>query len=242
MLRETIQQQPDIGSIALLVLDPVIAVLQGKRGDSHRAADVRHGLAPLQRLVEELNIATLGVHHFTKSSQGSDVLERLVGSGVWGQQARVVLIASEDKDTGKRTIVQCKNNLAPVTGAFDYDIAVPHGHDVTACTFGESSDITAAEVLHRDESSLADPDQSSATEDAKQWLIELLDGRGWMPSKEINRTLREDKVSSGTFQRARDSLKKQGEIEADAITGGMSGASRPRGIAHQLIVRHPLSE
>ena len=219
VLRETIEQEKDIGDIALLVLDPVIAVLQGKRGDSHRAADVRHGLAPLQRLVEERNMAALGIHHFTKGSQGGDVLERLVGSGVWGQQARVVLIASEDKDTGNRTLVQCKNNLAPVTGAFDYDIGVPLGHDVTACTFGETSDLTASEVLHRDESSLADPDQSSATEDAMQWFIELLDGRGWMPSKEINRTLREDKVSSGTFQRARDKLKKQGDIEGRRYHG-----------------------
>ena len=66
VLQETIKDDPQAG---LLILDPVISVLQGVR-DSHRATDVRQGLADLQTMIGQLDLAVIGITHFAKGYQG----------------------------------------------------------------------------------------------------------------------------------------------------------------------------
>ena len=209
VLRETITTEDDV---KLLIIDPVISVVQGVK-DSHRATDVRQGLLALQNLIAERDIAVLGITHFSKGSKGADPLERLIGSQVWGAASRVVLIASIDPDTGRRTLVQVKNNLAEVSGAFDYTIEVPMGHAVTAAFFGEASGLTAQEVLSRDEGSPGDDEEATAVDQAKEFLIDLLDGMGWVGASKIDKELKTNHVAVATFRRARSHLKARGEVE-----------------------------
>ena len=174
ILQEAIEDDDDV---RLLILDPVITVLDSKR-DSHKATDVRHGLADLQNMIGGLDLAVIGITHFAKGTRGSDPLERLIGSQVWGAAARVVWAAARDSGTGARTLVQVKNNLAAEAGAFDYSIEVPDGHKVTAAVWGTPSNMTAEEVLDSAESSSRESEDKNAKESAMEWFIELLDGMG----------------------------------------------------------------
>ena len=209
VLRGCINEDDDV---RLLILDPVISVIQGIR-DSHRATDVRQGLTELQGLIAERDISTIGITHFAKGTRGVDPLERMIGSQVWGAAARVVWVAASDGDSGVRTLVQCKNNLAAEGGAFSYSIEVPQGHAVTRATFGAHSDMTAAQVLQVSEANTRDPEELTAIEQAQEFFVEILDGMGWVGAKKIDREVRANHVSMTTFSRARGILKKNGEVQ-----------------------------
>ena len=214
ILQESIQDD----DVRLLILDPVITVLDSKR-DSHKATDVRHGLADLQNMIGGLDLAVIGITHFAKGTKGSDPLERLIGSQVWGAFARVVWAAARDSGTGARTLVQVKNNLAAEAGAFDYSIEIPTGHTVTAAVWGTPSNMTAEEVLDSAESSSRESDDKNAKESAMEWFIELLDGMGWVCSTSIDEEMKSNHVSLSTLRRARDLLKRKGEVECRRYHG-----------------------
>ena len=216
VLRETIRAEDEV---KLLIIDPVISVVQDAK-DSHRATDVRKGLLALQNLIAERDIAVLGITHFCKHSKGADPLERMIGSQVWGAASRVVLIASIDQDTGKRTLVQVKNNLAEVSGAFEYTIEVPMGHAVTAAFFGEASGLTAQEVLSRDEGNPGDAEEATAVEQAQEFFTSLLDGMGWVGTGKIDIEIKANHIAVATFRRARTILKARGEVECRRSSSG----------------------
>ena len=209
VLKDCITEADDV---KLLILDPVISVLQGVR-DSHRATDVRQGLTELQGLIAAHDVSTIGVTHFAKGTKGVNPLERMIGSQVWGAAARVVWVAACDGDSGVRTLVQAKNNLSAEGGAFSYSIEVPLGHEVTRATFGAHSDMTAAQVLHVSEGSTRDPEEASAIEQAQDFVIEILDGMGWVGAKKLEHEVRSNHVSVGTYRRARGLLKDRGEVQ-----------------------------
>ena len=215
VLQETIKDDPQAG---LLILDPVISVLQGVR-DSHRATDVRQGLADLQTMIGQLDLAVIGITHFAKSTRGGDPLERMIGSQVWGAAARVVWAAARDADSGARTLVQVKNNLAAEAGAFDYSIEVPDGHKVTAALWGASSRLSAEEVLQMAERGPRDSEEASALDEAKDFFTDLLDGMGWLSSGKIDAALKENHIKVATFRRARTALKSKGEVECRRYHG-----------------------
>ena len=210
LLRDRLAEEEDV---RLLILDPVISVLQGVVRDSHRATDVRQGLVELQSLIAERDVTTIGITHFAKGTKGTSPLERMIGSQVWGAAARVVWVAACDSDSGVRTLVQCKNNLSAEGGAFAYTIEVPQGHEVTRATFGEHSDMTAAQVLQVSEAHTRDPEELSAIEQAQEFLTDILDGMGWVSAKKIDREVRANHVSMRTFQRARAMLKEKGGVQ-----------------------------
>ena len=214
ILQEVIKDE----GVGLLILDPIICVLDSKR-DSHNATNVRHGLADLQNMIGGLDLAVIGITHFAKGTQGGNVLERMIGSQVWGAAARVVWAAARDSDSGKRTLVQVKNNLAEEAGAFDYSIEVPDGHKVTAAVWGAQSNITAEEVLHMSESTDRESEDKNAKEAAMEWFIDLLDGMGWVSSTSIDEEMKSNHVSISTLRRARDLLKRKGEVECRRYHG-----------------------
>lgn len=210
LLRDRLAEEEDV---RLLILDPVISVLQGVVRDSHRATDVRQGLVELQSLIAERDVTTIGITHFAKGTKGISPLERMIGSQVWGAAARVVWVAACDSDSGVRTLVQCKNNLSAEGGAFAYTIEVPQGHEVTRATFGEHSDMTASQVLQVSEGSTRDPEELSAIEQAQEFVIEILDGMGWVGAKKLEHEVRSNHVSVSTYRRARGLLKDRGDVE-----------------------------
>lgn len=63
-LERTLQE---VGNVRLVIVDPITAYLGGT--DTHRTADVRAALAPLQQLAARFAVAVIAVSHLNKNTQ-----------------------------------------------------------------------------------------------------------------------------------------------------------------------------
>ena len=66
-------------NISMLIIDPIISVA---KGDSHNNAGSPGLLQPVLDLMEEIGCSTLGIHHLTKGTAGSDLGAHLRVLGV----------------------------------------------------------------------------------------------------------------------------------------------------------------
>jgi hypothetical protein len=198
-----------IGSVALLIVDPVVSAVAG---DSHKNTEVRRALQPLVDLGATLNAAVLGISHFSKGSAGRDPTERVTGSLAFGAVARVVPCVAnvKDKDGGddRRILARAKSNVGPDDGGFEYSIGqMPlEGHpDIAAnvISWGAPVKGTARELLDEAESEASD--ESSALDDAVHFLrSELREGQ--KSAKAIYHEAREAGHSERTIKRAKAEL------------------------------------
>jgi putative DNA primase/helicase len=94
-----VEKAKAIGNVTMLILDPVVAVVPSNR-DSHKAAETRNGLQPLLDFTEAVKCVTIGIAHLTKGTAGKDPLERVNGSGSFGQLPRIVLFAAKNDAEG----------------------------------------------------------------------------------------------------------------------------------------------
>jgi putative DNA primase/helicase len=98
-----------------VVIDPIAAHLDPSI-DSHRDASTRAALAPLADLGQDLDLAVLVVAHPNKGGGGG--LDRISGSGAFGNAARSVIVFGLDPgdpegETGSRRIIaHLKCNVA----------------------------------------------------------------------------------------------------------------------------------
>ena len=105
----------------MLVLDPVVTAAAGAR-DGNQAGDVRKSLEPYIRLAEETGALVLGISHFAKGSRDRPALERLYGSGAWGQKARIVHFCTKIVDSDERALIRIKSNIGPSGGGIKYRV------------------------------------------------------------------------------------------------------------------------
>jgi DNA polymerase I-like protein with 3'-5' exonuclease and polymerase domains len=208
------QKVIEIGNVKMIVIDPVTAYLGVGKVDSFRATDVRAVLSPLKDLAEELRVSMLGIMHFNKKTDVTNVLLRISDSLAYGAAARHVYSVINDPDNSRRLFVKGKNNIARYeqkTLAFGVDerevgtdkrtrnpIRRPYiiWHD-------EPVDITAAEAM----SAAADNKSPSARENAKQFLRALLPSGGSpIVSKEVHEAAQENGVTKRTLERAAKEL------------------------------------
>jgi putative DNA primase/helicase len=112
-----------IGGLKLLILDPIVSSISG---DSHKNAEVRRDLQPVNDFAEQASCAVIGITHFSKGTQGKDVAERITGSIAFTALPRVVMVISKrlNKDTGQeeRVIVRAKSNIGPDRGGFTFQV------------------------------------------------------------------------------------------------------------------------
>jgi len=88
-----------IGSVALVTIDPITAYLGG-RMDSHKATEVRSQLGPLKDFAERTNIATSAITHPPKSSS-QKAIDHFIGSQAFIAACRVGhLCIAEMEDDG----------------------------------------------------------------------------------------------------------------------------------------------
>lgn len=105
----------------LVVIDPVSAYLGST--DSHRDAEVRSLLGPLQKLAESTNVAVVGVMHRAKGAARDSVLSAC-GSIAFTAAARVVLLVARDPDVdGRRVFGPLKTNLSDAPAALAYRLS-----------------------------------------------------------------------------------------------------------------------
>ena len=208
-LRQTIT---GIGDVAVVMIDPVSAYLGIGKVDSFRATDVRAMLGPLKVLAEELRVSILGIMHFNKKTDVTNVLLRISDSHAYGAAARHVYGVINDPDNQRRLFVKGKNNIARYeqkTLAFGIDEREVGTDKKTGKPIrrpyvvwhGEPVDITATEALQ----AASENKSPSARDKAKRFLTDLLQN-GPVASKDVHEAAKENGISPATLRRAADGL------------------------------------
>jgi putative DNA primase/helicase len=97
----------------LVTQDPISSYLGIGKIDSFRATDVRAVLGPLKEFAAELCLTVLGIMHFNKKTDVTNVLLRISDSLAYGAAAPHVYGVVNDPDNQRKLFVKGKNNLAP---------------------------------------------------------------------------------------------------------------------------------
>ncbi len=101
------------GARAMLV-DPIGGALGSS--DTHKDAEVRRVLAPLVKVIDDLDMAAILIAHLNKGAKGTDALSRVTGSRAFTAIVRSVLQVAPDPDDEtqlRQMVFQSKNNLGP---------------------------------------------------------------------------------------------------------------------------------
>lgn len=198
-----------IGEISLLIVDPVVNAVAG---DSHKNGEVRRALQPLVDFGEKLGCAVLGISHFSKGTGGKDPMERVTGSLAFAALARVVLATGKsiDGDITRRIFCRAKSNIGIDNGGFEYDLHQKEldGHKGVFSSYaawGQAVEGTARELLAEPDSRESGEHGSSALDDAKEFLQELL-ANGELPQKQIQQDAKGASHSWATVRRAKTEL------------------------------------
>jgi putative DNA primase/helicase len=105
----------------LIIIDPIASFVSGI--DSHKTADVRRVLTPLQRFAEKHNLAVIMVMHLNKDEKKS-MSNRISGSLAWRDLSRAVhFVVSDKEEADKRYLFHDKNNYGPLLPACTYTIS-----------------------------------------------------------------------------------------------------------------------
>lgn len=196
-----------IPDLALLIIDPIVNAVAG---DSHKNGEVRRALQPVVEFGEKLNCAVLGITHFSKGGQGKDPLERVTGSLAFGALARIVLATAKivDGDKTRRIVCRAKSNIGMDTGGFEYDLQekeVDAGIFSSYALWGEAVKGSALELLAEPDDRETGENGSSALEEAKQFLQELLTD-GELSQKQIEVDAKGAGLAMRTIHRAKKAL------------------------------------
>jgi putative DNA primase/helicase len=207
LLRKKIEE---IGSVVLVVIDPVSAYLGVGKVDGRSATDVRGVLSPLKDMAEELHIAVIGIAHFNKKDDIKSALLRVSDSIAYVAAARHVYAVLDDpEDKNSKLFVKAKNNLARDTKALRYGMGLKNvgrdaklGVDITApfiVWHPQHVEITANEAM------AAAGGGHTAKREAREFLRERLEV-GPMKADEIIGEAKQDGIAKRTLDRAKKEL------------------------------------
>lgn len=196
----------EIGDVALIVIDPITAYLG--EADSHKNAEIRALLSPLSDLASKHGTAMVCVSHLNKSG-GGEALLRVTGSMAFVAAARAAFIVAKDKENEtRRLFLPLKNNIGnDQTGlAFAVQpaqVTSPAGLIETSRVLWEleAVTVTADEVMTQQ----GDPEERSATDEAGDWLRDLL-AAGSMKASEVQKEARQAGISDKALRRARERM------------------------------------
>jgi putative DNA primase/helicase len=202
----------EIGNVKMVVIDPVSAYLGIGKVDSFRATDVRAVLGPLKELAEDMGLAILGIMHFNKKIDITNLLLRISDSLAYGAAARHVYGVVNDPDNQRKLFVRGKNNIAKAeqkTLGFSFaerevGSSKKTGKPIHAPYIVWDTtpiDITATEALQ----AAAESKSPSARDTAKDFIVTLLND-GPVDSSEVLKAVEANGISKTTLNRARKDL------------------------------------
>jgi len=206
------QKIVEVGDVKMIIIDPIAAYLGIGKVDSFRATDVRAILGPLKMFAEEATTLIIGIMHFNKKIDITNVLLRVSDSLAYTAAARHVYAVVDDEDNNRKLFVKGKNNLAPrdqntlAFGIASRDVGTDKrtGNPIHAphiVWHPNPVDITATEALR----AASENKSPSARDNAKQF-IEMLLSNGPVGSKDVKEAARENGISWGTVRRAAEHL------------------------------------
>lgn len=202
---------------ALVVLDAATSTIDS-RLDGDRDRQMRQGLEAIGRGIgERCNCAVLGIVHFGKR-ESSDTGKLILGSIAWSQVARSVIAVALDEDSGNLVVSRTKGNLGmepPSLSARIVAAAIETEDGPTSV--GRIEWLGETDRDARDLLGNAEAEVRSELDEAREWLLEYLLGKGGSaPAGEVIRDGKRDGIAERTLQRAR---KKAGIGSRKAPTG-----------------------
>ena len=198
-----------IGNISMLIVDPIVNAVVG---DSHKNGEVRRALQPLVDFGEKLGCAVLGISHFSKGTGGKEPLERVTGSLAFGALARIVLATAKitEGETSRRIFCRAKSNIGLDDGGFEYSLNQKEvegypGLFSSYVLWGNAVEGSARELLAEPDNRESGEQGSTALDDAKDFLRELLKD-GSLPQKQIQDDAKGASHAWATVRRAKTDL------------------------------------
>ena len=197
-----------IPDLRYVLVDPIVSAVTG---DSHKNTEVRRSLQPLVDMAAELDVALLGISHFSKGTAGRDPVERVIGSVAFGALSRLTLVAAKIQGDGSERRIFCrgKSNIGPDDGGWEYSLALTDvpgspGICVTRVAWGAPLEGSARDLLAAAES-VTDPEQRSARDEAADWLRDLLSG-GPVKSTVVIAGAKQAAIAWSTIKRAKNDI------------------------------------
>lgn len=209
-----IQKIEEIGSVALVIIDPVSAYLGVGKLNNSSTTDVRGVLAPLTRLAEEKKISVIGIMHFNKKADVTNAMLRIADSLAYVAAARHVYVVVDDAENDKaRLFVKAKNNLAPDKDALRFMVGVQmvgHDPDTQAEIWAphvlwdsQHVKVTATEAM---EAEAGGGSGRAARREAEDFLRLRL-ANGPMPQADLKEEAEANDISFSTLKRAKKELR-----------------------------------
>lgn len=191
----------------LLIVDVLMAYLDGHTTNSYRDQDMRAVLGPLAAMAERTGCATLLLRHPTKSGSRDPILNGGGSIGIMGA-ARVGLLVSwhpEDdqlpEGNRRRLLAVAKCNIAPKVDTMVYRLTGPADGAAHIDWQGTSS-IRAAELL-------VEPvtrEEAEARSDAEAFILTYFDDTGAVDAGTIEADAKKRGIARTTLFRAKTRL------------------------------------
>jgi hypothetical protein len=219
-LRAAIQA---VGNVAMVSFDPLNAYFGHGRIDTFRGSDVRAVLGPMSDLAAELKVAVLGLLHFNKKTDVTNVMLRISDSLAFVAAARAVYAVIPDDENQRKLIVRGKNNLAPASQdkTLAYNITASPVTDGAVMTMAphilwqpKHVEVTATEAMQ----AAADDRSPAQIETAMHFLSDLL-AEGAVEHSEVNKATEIQQISNATLRRAAERLSIQKSKERGVKDG-----------------------
>ena len=112
-----------VGDVRLIIIDPITAYLGA--ADSHKTADVRAALAPMQTMAAATGAAVIIVSHLNKGGENTTAKNRVSGSGAFVAVCRsgwLVATDPQDADGKRRVLTPLKNNIGDDKTGFTFTV------------------------------------------------------------------------------------------------------------------------
>lgn len=198
-----------IGGVGLYVIDPVANHIGNSNSNSD--AEVRHAIAPLNALANDLGCLLIGVRHPGKDRSRGAVAS-ILGSTAWVDTPRAaVFIAKDDEDSALRHIQVVSGNRSPNGSAQAFRIEAV---DVA----GLAEPITLAVELGASKKSVDDllasaTPGSSRSDQARELMLDTLEESGPAESDALDaKVAQATGLAASTIKNARTKLKDAGLI------------------------------
>jgi hypothetical protein len=199
----------ELGGVGLVLIDPVSNHIGSV--DTDREGQVRHAIAPLNDLADELDTLVVGVRHIGKdASRGA--MSSVLGSVAWVQVPRAVLvIAADDEDEAVRHVhVVGGNRTSSGEGrAFRIEpVTLPGLEEPVTKAVDVGVSLKDADSL------LEKPRQDSRSAKARDLILDILEAEGEMDSDTLDaRVARETGLSAATSKNQRKALVNAGLVK-----------------------------
>ena len=203
------QKVVEVGDVKMVLIDPISAYLGIGKIDSFRATDVRAVLGPLKQFAEDLVTSILGILHFNKKTDVTNVMLRVSDSLAYTAASRHVYAIVDDPDNFRKLFIKGKNNLAPSeqkTLAFGFaerEVGTDKktGKSIRApyiVWHPDPVDITATDALR----AASESKSPSEIDNAKHFLEALL-SNGPVSSNDVKEAAKENGISQSTLRRTK---------------------------------------